>query len=128
SCAAFASFGGQHITKEISYQRLLAWEVMAEEASATVHSGVVQLSEAKDPADDVYAGLIRPEAGRRFLEFDLDIENRRGEGEVIGVRTSSFSLRDTNNDRHNPVPVLGGGRGSPAAMDSGQRATAGTVF
>ena len=31
SCAAFASFGGQHITRDISYQRLLAREVTAEE-------------------------------------------------------------------------------------------------
>jgi len=128
SCAAFASFGGQHITREISYQRLLARELKAEEASATVHSGVAQLSEAKDPADAVFAGLIRPEAGRRFLEFDLDIENQRGEGEVIAVRISSFSLRDTTNDRHDPVLVLVGGRVSPAAIDSGQKATVRIVF
>ena len=73
SCAAFASFGGQHITREISYQRLLAREVMAEEASATVHSGVVRLTAAKDPADEIFAGLLHPEADRRFLEFDLVI-------------------------------------------------------
>ena len=128
SCAAFVSFAGQHITNEISYQHLLARQVTAEEASASVPSGVVNLSEAKDPADELYASLIRPEAGRRFLEFDLDIENQRGEGEVVTVRTSSFSLRDTASDRHDPVLVLVGGRVSPADIDSGQRATVRLVF
>ncbi|TLZ76896.1 MAG: DUF4352 domain-containing protein [Methanobacteriota archaeon] len=88
----------------------------------------MNLSEAKDPADELYASLIRPEAGRRFLEFDLDIENQRGEGEVVTVRTSSFSLRDTASDRHDPVLVLVGGRVSPADIDSGQRATVRLVF
>ena len=128
SCAAFASFGGQHITREISYQRLLGREVTAEEASATVRSGVVQLTAANDPADEIFAGLLRPEAGHRFLEFDLDIENQRGEGEEIAVRASSFSLRDSSNDRHEPMLVMVEGRLSPAAINNGQKATVRLVF
>ena len=128
SCAAFASFGGQHITREISYQRLLEREVTAEEASATVRSGVVQLTAAKDPADEIFAGLLRPGVGRRFLELDLAIENQRGEGEEIAVRTSLFSLRDSSNERHDPMLVMVGGRLSPAAIDSGQKATVRLMF
>jgi len=128
SCVAFVSFGGQHITREISYQRLLAGEVTAEEASATVHSGVVQLTAAKDPADEIYAGLLRPEAGRRFLELDLVIENQRHETEEIEVRTSSFSLRDTTNNRYDAVLAMVGGKLAPAAIDSGQKATVRLVF
>ncbi|TMB66074.1 MAG: DUF4389 domain-containing protein [Chloroflexi bacterium] len=128
SCAAFASFGGQHITREISYQRLLGREVTAEETSATVRSGVVQLTAAKDPADEIFAGLLRPGVGRRFLELDLAIENQRGEGEEIAVRTSLFSLRDSSNERHDPMLVMVGGRLSPAAIDSGQKATVRLMF
>ena len=128
SCAAFASFGGQHITREISYQRLLGREVTAEEASATVRSGVVQLTAANDPADEIFAGLLRPGVGRRFLELDLAIENQRGEGEQIAVRTSLFSLRDSSNERHDPMLVMVGGRLSPAAIDSGQKATVRLMF
>src|SRR5439155_24832830 len=75
-----------------------------------------------------FAGLLRPRAGRRFLELDLVIENQRGEGEEIAVGTSSFSLRDTTNDTHEPMLVLVGGRVSPAAIDSGQKATVRLVF
>ena len=128
SCAAFASFGGQHITREISYQRLLGREVTAEETSATVRSGVVQLTAAKDPADEIFAGLLRPGVGRRFLELDLAIENQRGEGEEIAVRTSLFSLRDSSNERHDPMLVMVGGRLSPTAIDSGQKATVRLMF
>lgn len=126
--AAFVSFGGQQITKEISYQHLLADEVTAEEASATVHSGVVQLMAAKDRADELYAPLLRPEADGRFLEFDLIVENQRGEDEEIAVRTPAFSMRDRTDERYDPVLAMVGGKLSPAAIDSGQTATVRLVF
>ena len=52
----------------------------------------MQLSGAKDPADEIYAGLLRPKAGRRFVELDLVIENQRGEGEALAVRRPVVTL------------------------------------
>lgn len=128
TCATFVSLVGQEIRRDVSYQRLLAREVTTEEASATVESGVVRLTAANDPADATYAPLLRPEAGNRLLELELIIENQRHEGEEIVVRTSSFSLRDTDGARHEPVIALVEGKVSPAEIASGATGTVRLVF
>jgi len=125
---AFFVFAGQDITRDVSYQRLVARELTVDEASVTVPSGVVRLTAAKDPADDVYAPLLRPQAGHRFIEFELLIENQRGEGEDIEVKTSSFSLRDSAGRRHDPLLALVAGKLAPAAIASNQLANVRLAF
>jgi hypothetical protein len=125
---AFVMFGGQHITKEISYQRLLTRAPTAEERTANVHSGVVQLTATTDPADEIYAPLLRPQAGQRFLEFELAIKNERGEGdEVLPLGTSHFSLKDTARTRHALLAMVGG-KLAPADIGAGETATVRIVF
>lgn len=125
---AFVMFGGQHITKEISYQRLLTRAPTADEGAANVESGVVQLTAATDPADEIYAPLLLPQAGQRFLEFELVITNERHEDEEIPVGTSHFSLKDTSGKTQDPMLALVGGKLAPADIDSGDMATVRLVF
>ena len=128
TCAAFVSFVGQEIRRDVSYERLLTGAVTTEEASVSVASGVVQLAAAHDPADATFAPLLRPDPGNRLLELELIIENQRHPGEEIVVRTSSFSLRDADGARHEPVIALVEGKVSPAEIASGATGTVRLIF
>ncbi len=128
ACAAFVTFAGQEITRDVSYQRLLVGNSTTEERTATVQSGVIQLTRATDPADENFAPLLSPEAGGRFVELELVIKNERAPGEIIPISSSHFSLKDSSQATHDAVLALVDGRLAPFDIPSGETATVRLAF
>lgn len=120
--------GSQRIVTEVSYERLLAGATQHGEGRAEVHSGRFELRGAVDPADGQYAFLTaRP--GYRFVEFRFMVENYRGAGEEVPIRTERFELEDTGGETHEPlIATIDRSEIAPFDVGSGDMATLQLLF
>ena len=120
----FVAFGGQHVTRVITYDSLLEGTAAP---PATVHMGEMRLLSVDDPADGGI-GLFRPEPGHRFVAFSVAIKRTPDSGETVHVTPSVFRLKDSNGGHHLPVLVGVDGVLGDGAIPSGQSGDALIVF
>ncbi len=120
--------GAQHVVAEVSYDRLLAGTTEREEGRVEVHSGIVYLRSAVDPADDQYSFLaVRP--GYRLVEFRFTIRNWRGADEKVPIRNGRFELRDTRGVAQKPlIATVDGNELAPFDIASGDTVTLQLLF
>ena len=124
------------VATEVSYERLLAGELRPGETRVQVDSaedqfeseaetGTVELTAAADPADELVPLLV-PQAGYRFIQFELVMENESYQ--ALESDQSSFRLKDEDGDSHRPVLAVVGGRITPWEVDEGESASAIVLF
>jgi len=136
SLAALVILAPGDVTAEVSYERLLAGELLPGETRVQVEgtedgfweeqgTGTVELTAAADPTDDL-APLLVPRTGHRFVEFELAVENQSYHS--LDIEESNFRLKDEDDDNHRAVLVVVDGRIPPLEIDEGESATVGLFF
>jgi hypothetical protein len=116
---------GEVVTREVSYQALLAGEVSPAQTRVSVDSVTVELGAAVDPADELVPFLVA-QPGYRFVLIDLLIENQRSRD--LRVRESHFRLEDEDGDRHDAFLAIVGGRTLPSELSKNASAVADLIF
>jgi hypothetical protein len=118
------------IVAEVSYERLVAAELSADDTRVQVdagqddfdysQTGTVELDAAVDPADDLLP-LVSAASGHRLVEFELTIEAQTWD--FLQVTESDFRLTDQNGNHTQPLLVLVDGRPPMVELDRGDTAS-----
>ena len=123
------------VVGEVSYERLLAGEVSPDELRIHVEAtedpfwdvqgtGTVELTGVADPAVALEPLLV-PQAGNRFIQFDLVVENETYHGLDD---ESDFRLEDENGEGYDPVLSIVDGSADEWELDEGESGVAVIFF
>jgi hypothetical protein len=99
---------------EVSYQRLLAGEVIFAETRVSTDAVTVEITGAADPADELLPLLV-PQQDHRFVLFGLFVENEAS-GD-LRVRQKDFRIKGSEGGSEDPLLVAVNGRVAPVSLE-----------
>ena len=117
---------GERVTVEVSYNELLAGQVVPEETRATTTSAALELIGAADPADGQFP-FLAPRSGHHFVEIDFTLENVRPTSQPA-IQASCFSIESTSGDGQEALMLVVNGRLSGVHLARYETAEALTLF
>jgi len=117
--------GRETVRVPVSYNDLTAGRVAANEAAADIWNVNVALTNAMDPADDVFPLLLAGEA-KRLVAFRFELDN--DSGHTRRVWDSDFNLKDSDGKGHDPLLVIAGGRPTPVKFKDDTSIEATVIF
>jgi len=109
----------------VSYADLTAGRVTYHETAVEVWDVHVALTDAMDPADDVFPLLLAGE-DKRLVAFRLELDN--DSGHTRRVWDSDFNLKDSDGKGHSPLLVIAGGRPTPVKFKDDTSIEATAIF
>jgi len=102
--------GRETVRVAVSYDDLTAGRVNYYETAVEVWDMQIALTDAMDPADDVFPPLMAGE-DKRLVAFQLKLSNDAGHSRRVW--DSDFDLKDSDGKWHDPLLVIAGGRPTP---------------
>ena len=120
--------GRETVRVAVSYDDLTAGRVTYSETAVEVWDMQVALTSAVDPADEALP-LLTAERGKHLVAFRLELDNEKNRwAGWARVRESDFRLRDSEDDWHDPLLVVVGGRVTPVKIEKDTSAEAVVIF
>jgi len=117
--------GRETVRVPVSYDDLTAGRVTANEAAAEIWNVNVALTNAVDPADDVFPLLLAGE-DKRLVAFRFELDN--DSGHTRRVWDSDFNLKDSDGKGHGPLLVIASGRPTPVKFKDDTSIEATVIF
>jgi len=123
---AIASFTMRETVRvDVSYADLTAGRVSYYETAVDIWDMQIALTDAMDPADEVFSLLV-PQEDKRLVAFRFELDN--DSGHTRRVWESDFDLRDSDGKSHDPLLAIAGGRPTPVVLEKHTSIEATVIF